>query len=116
MSKNTHASKDQRLGRRRFIQNSSVGLVGGVTAAFLPVTAERVAATPQGGNAQTPPPPATSGVSPVPDPANATETWNEPWVWQPSAWPGQQLHLNVVENENPGATVGFGNPCDVHPV
>ena len=28
---------------------------------------------------------------------------------RPSDWPGQQLELNVVENENPGATVGFGN-------
>src|SRR5680860_1763415 len=42
--------------------------------------------------------------------ATAVETWDEPWVWRPSDWPGQQLELNVVENENPGAIVGFGNP------
>ncbi len=41
------------------------------------------------------------------------ETWVEPWVWRPGQWPGQQLHLNVVENENPGPIVGFGNPSAV---
>ena len=41
------------------------------------------------------------------------ETWAEPWVWRPRDWPGQQLDLNVVENENPGETVGFGNPSAV---
>ena len=53
----------------------------------------------------------------VPSPTAATplgpgtpESWNEPWVWRPGDWPGQQLHLNVVENESPGSAVGFGNP------
>ena len=48
----------------------------------------------------------------VPPPA-ATETWTEPWIWRPSEWPGQRLDLNVVENENPGAIVGFGNETAV---
>jgi FtsP/CotA-like multicopper oxidase with cupredoxin domain len=47
-------------------------------------------------------PPAVSSTSP--------ETWTEPWVWRASDWPGQQLDLNVVENENPGPAVRFGNP------
>ena len=34
-------------------------------------------------------------------------------MWRPGSWPGQQLHLNVVENENPGPVVGFGNPSAV---
>ena len=38
-----------------------------------------------------------------------TETWIEPWVWRPADWPGQDLALNIVENENPGPIVGFGN-------
>ena len=41
------------------------------------------------------------------------ETWNEPWVWRPGDWPGQQLELNVVENQNPGIAVGLGNPGSV---
>ncbi len=56
--------------------------------------------------------PAPSPVAP-PDPiatATVTETWSEPWVWRPADWPGQQLELNIVENENPGPIVGFGNP------
>jgi FtsP/CotA-like multicopper oxidase with cupredoxin domain len=51
----------------------------------------------------------SAGGPPVIGPADQ-ETWNEPWVWRPSDWPGQQLDLNVVEHENPGAIVGFGNP------
>src|SRR3954471_17319809 len=54
-------------------------------------------------------PPATTSMSPP----SATETWTEPWVWRPSEWPGQRLALNVVENENPGAIVGFGNQTAV---
>jgi len=55
-------------------------------------------------------PVATPVAQPDVIPATAVETWDEPWVWRPSDWPGQQLELNVVENENPGAIVGFGNP------
>ncbi|HEX2280335.1 MAG TPA: hypothetical protein VHG52_01110, partial [Thermomicrobiales bacterium] len=46
-------------------------------------------------------------------PPSSTETWTEPWIWRPSEWPGRRLDLNVVENENPGAIVGFGNQTAV---
>src|SRR3954470_3993867 len=46
-------------------------------------------------------------------PPSLTETWTEPWIWRPGEWPGQRLDLNVVENENPGAIVGFGNQTAV---
>ena len=58
-------------------------------------------------------------VSPTPteclplDLQGAQETWNEPWVWRPGDWPGQQLDLNVVVNQNPGIEVGLGNPGSV---
>src|SRR5680860_4160 len=44
---------------------------------------------------------------------DSAETWAEPWIWRPGEWPGQQLELNVVENENPGPIVGFGNASAV---
>lgn len=55
-------------------------------------------------------PVATPLPQPAPIPLTSMETWREPWVWRPGSWPGQHLELNVVENENPGETVGFGNP------
>ncbi|MCB1804761.1 MAG: hypothetical protein KDJ99_06315, partial [Candidatus Competibacteraceae bacterium] len=36
------------------------------------------------------------------------DTWAEPWVWRPSMWPNQQLHLNLVENGAPFAVTGAG--------
>lgn len=47
--------------------------------------------------------------SPVVPGASLQETWIEPWVWRPSIWNGQQLALNVVENQNPGPAIGLGN-------
>ena len=44
------------------------------------------------------------------DPTQATETWDEPWVWRPSDFPGESLQMNIVEHENPTVVVGFGNP------
>jgi hypothetical protein len=58
-------------------------------------------------------PMATPDAAPeLPQPA-AVETWTEPGIWRPSQWPGRQLDLNVTENENPGAIVGFGNETAV---
>lgn len=44
------------------------------------------------------------------DPATASETWDEPWVWKPHLFPGETLHLNVVEHQSPSTIVGLGNP------
>ena len=56
----------------------------------------------------------TASTLPAINPAtDGLETWSEPWVWRPAEWPGQQLDLNVVENENPVAAVGFGNPSAI---
>lgn len=74
-------------------------------AAAIPIGAEGAAqGTPVAAPAATP--------GPIPG-VSTTETWTEPWVWRPGDWPGQQLTLNVVENENPGEIVGFGNPSAV---
>lgn len=82
------------ISRRSFIRTAAIG------AATIPIVAS-VAARAQSSTA-------------IPVVAtDAGETWSEPWVWRPSDWPGQQLALNVVENENPGAIVGLGNPGEV---
>jgi FtsP/CotA-like multicopper oxidase with cupredoxin domain len=68
-----------------------------------------------GGGAHATPDAHAAPPAPQPTPINpdAPETWLEPWVWRPGDWPGQQLELNVVENENPGDIVGYGNPSAV---
>lgn len=82
------------LSRRSFLRNAAIG------AAAVPLATAVVA------RAQ------DNDTIPV-VPTDSGETWSEPWVWRPSDWPGQQLTLNVVENENPGAIVGLGNPSAV---
>src|SRR5665811_1248407 len=54
-------------------------------------------------------PVATPAPSPTVIPISSTDTWDEPWTWHVGDWPGQQLDLNVVENESPGPIVGYGN-------
>lgn len=102
-------------GRRNFLRNAAFGAlattVGGTSYACGP-SPEQTAKT----NANSKPAPAaadTSTPAAVKTPQVVAETWNEPWVWRPSDWPGQQLDLQVVENQNPGINVGLGNPGSV---
>lgn len=119
------AGKPKGIGRRAFLR---AGLAGAAVAAV--PAASAVAQEDERSSKHAPPGPAPScagepGGPPcdcatsllaepkIVDPATAFETWNEPWVWRPSAWPGQQLDLNVVENQDPGINVGLGNPGSV---
>jgi FtsP/CotA-like multicopper oxidase with cupredoxin domain len=88
VSQNTPLSS---LNRRDFLSHSAKGL-----AAISMASLSRQYAQSQ-------------GVFEVLESQSAQENWNEPWVWKPSDWPGQALHLNVMENESPGPSVGFGN-------
>ena len=91
-------SQDHLISRRALLQAAVLG------AATIPgVASAAQQATP------VPPPVET----PVVLPAASSETWQEPWIWRPGDWPGQQLNLNVQENENPGAIVGYGNQSAV---
>ncbi len=90
------------VNRREFLHTALLGAAGIPIAACaagttIPDRAKRISTTD----------------SPATIPLDSPENWTEPWIWRPSDWPGQQLHLNVVENENPGAIVGFGNPSAV---
>ena len=96
------------LSRRSFLQAAlvSAGAVGSASALALaspPALEVRQDATP------TPAPTATPHVAPIIPSDSLQETWLEPWVWRPNVWEGQQLDLNVVENQNPGPAIGLGN-------
>ncbi|MEM8962311.1 MAG: multicopper oxidase domain-containing protein, partial [Acidobacteriota bacterium] len=110
------ASDDTKTGleRRTFLRAGLIG-AGAAAASTLPATAAPVPSC----ESTEPGDPAcscatTEAATPTPvDPNTAFETWNEPWVWRPSDWPGQQLDLHVVENQSPGINVGLGNPGSV---
>ena len=98
------------MGRRDFLQVGLLGVAAASCAGVSPVvdvggTGKEAGGTGSGRAAQLQDVSAVKGGDP--------ETWNEPWVWRPSDWPGQQLHLNVVENQNPGKGVGLGNPGSI---
>ena len=102
------------MKRRQFLQ---VGLMGAAASAV--GTAGAGAESDKGCGVCDPP---NGGSSPNrfspadPQPLKlegAFENWNEPWTWRPSDWPGQQLDLNIVENQSPGIEVGLGNAGSV---
>lgn len=105
------------MGRRAFLR---AGLAGAAVAAGSTVLGERADAAEapvcEGDSHSDPACDCATSVLAEPgviDPKTAFETWNEPWTWRPSDWPGQQLDLNVVENQDPGINVGLGNPGSV---
>jgi FtsP/CotA-like multicopper oxidase with cupredoxin domain len=102
-----HGDKRNRPGvsRRVFLQSALLGAAGVPIAGSI---ASSVAAQGTGHGAATP-----AAVAPEAIASNTPETWIEPWIWRPSDWPGQSLDLNVVENQNPGPVVGYGNPSAV---
>lgn len=107
------------MGRRQLLSGAIIA------AAAMPFTSCAADASDGALAAQTPDPtptptPTSTGggggggpAAPAAVPYVQTETWNEPWVWRPSDWPSDTLGLNVIENQNPGAVIGFGNPNHV---
>ncbi|MFV2007981.1 MAG: hypothetical protein ACC667_11060, partial [Longimicrobiales bacterium] len=108
------------LERRQFLKLGATGVAASLTGCATAGVPEPDApaaesapptATPPeaAAPAQTTPPTPEVGdlVNPLTTPA---ETWQEPWTWRPQDWPDAKLELNVVENQNPGASPSPGNP------
>ncbi len=93
------------LNRRNFLGLSIAGAAAPLLSS--PLSAATPADTPDGED--TPQTAATCNTCPIPSPLAAAETWDEPWVWNPGKWPGESLHLNVVEHQTPSTIVGLGN-------
>ena len=104
------------MGRRAFLRAGLAGAAVAAGSAVLPERADAAEAPVCEGPPADPACDCATSLLAEPglvDPKVAFETWNEPWTWRPSAWPGQQLDLNVVENQDPGINVGLGNPGSV---
>lgn len=102
--------------RREFIKLGTAGIIGSLAACTVPgvqqIADEAPPETPpaadRGLSEKEPVPPEVGNlVDPELLPA---ETWQEPWVWRPEAWPGDPLELNVVGRQNPGQSPSQGNP------
>lgn len=104
-------NKESQLPRREFLKMAAAGTAsaavigsgGAVRSSF----------------AQTPPPPNPAPFAPATIPSVPSGllnpsiprigNWIEPWTWKPADWPGAQLELNVVANQNPGNSPSPGN-------
>jgi len=115
MPKDTREEKKSVLQRREFLKLGAAGvtatLAGFATAqdnTQEPKTAAGSAAAPGTGGQKKKKIP---DIGDLIDPLSAeAETWQEPWTWRPESWPGSNLDLNVVENQNPGNSPSPGNP------
>ncbi len=101
------AAGNLQLGRRGFLHT---GLLGAAAASAALAGPQRPTAEAAAGLRQRGATPIVDLEQPVDPQAVSVETWNDPWVWRPSDWPREQLHLNVVESQNPGVGTIPGNP------
>lgn len=107
---------DWNVGRRGFLKASLMGAAASVAVPQIARGRDAASGSDssdcRSGQCNPPEAPSPPDFAPI-DAQTAIETWNEPWVWRPSEWPGQQLDLHVVENQNQGIVVGLGNPSSV---
>ncbi len=96
-----------KLSRRGFLQAALVSAAAATSAGTLLLTRTNEGQSQTATSTPTPSP--TPNVTSIKPAASLQETWIEPWVWRPADWNGQQLDLNVVENQNPGPAIGLGN-------
>ncbi len=116
MSKNL-SDDPKDLERRQFLKMSATGVAASLAGCATPAGSEPVApaaepalpAEPAAPAQAAPPPPQVGDlVDPL---ATPSENWQEPWTWRPELWPEARFELNVIENQNPGASPSPGNPA-----
>ena len=104
-----HTPEEEKSSKNGLNRRNFLGLAGAAAAAPLlvnPLTAEAKEAPFEEEKAAA----GTCTKCPVSNPSQASETWDEPWVWEPHKWPNETLHLNVIEHQTPSTIVGLGNP------
>ena len=103
------------LTRRNFLQGAIVGAGVAGIAGLGALNSSPQTAIAQDAATATPTPVPTLQPTSTPQPTYLPpetpllDTWIEPWIWRPSDWPGQQLDLNIVENDHAGAAVSGAN-------
>ena len=112
------AGVDGQVNRREVLKAGAVGVAASITAGSVARGATPKGSAHSGGQEPQTEPPATGPPAAQPpriedivDPTQSpVSTWQEPWVWRPSDWPGQALDLNVVANANLTPSPSPGNP------
>ena len=111
------SDNNKKIERREFIKLGASGVAvtvagcatsGGTDPALVDENVEAVPTTGRKGAQENPIP----EVGELVDPAMmGSETWQDPWLWRPEAWPDSNLDLNVIRNQNPGRSPSPGNPA-----
>jgi len=116
MTASTHDKNKKGLERREFIKLGAAGVTVTLAGCAVAGKSTQVPNTTPGPATAAPETPGKKKVK-VPevgdliDPLSAeAENWQEPWTWRPESWPGSNLELNFVENQNPGNSQSPGNP------
>ena len=111
------SDNNKKIERREFIKLGASGVAvtlagcatsGGTDPALVDENVEAVTTTGRKSAQEIPIP----EVGELVDPAMmGSETWQDPWLWRPEAWPDSNLDLNVIRNQNPGRSPSPGNPA-----
>jgi FtsP/CotA-like multicopper oxidase with cupredoxin domain len=120
MDSDSRDNSNKGMERRAFIKLGAAGAVATLTACATPLepAVSDGGESREKGSPQAPGPDFSAGTPDVPEVGDlidpeliAAENWQEPWIWRPELWPESSLDLNVIQNQNPGASPSPGNPA-----